>query len=106
MPEHGKFRRVGNSPPYMAAPLPAQDAQLKRLDEELSAATAAYARLQPEVARAQREWERSLDKSMPVGWSPTRGLVAHYTFDGDLSPQVAVLQEARNARPAPAQRGE
>jgi hypothetical protein len=106
VPEHGKFRRVGNSPPYMAAPLPAQDAQLKRLDEELSAATAAYAKLQPEVARAQREWERSLDKSTPVGWSPTRGLVTHYTFDGDLSPQVAVLQESRNTRPASAQRGD
>ena len=104
--EHGKFRRVGNSPPYMAAPLPAQDAQLKRLDEELAAATAAYAKLQPEVARAQREWERSRDKSTPVGWSPMRGLVTHYTFDSDLSPQVAVLQESRNTRPASAQRGD
>jgi hypothetical protein len=104
--EHGKFRRVGNSPPYMAAPLPAQDAQLKRLDEELAAATATYAKLQPEVARAQREWERSLDKSTPVGWSPARGLVTHYTFDSDLSPQVAVLQESRNTRSASAQRGD
>ena len=107
VPEHGKFRRVGNSPPYIAAPLPAQDAQLKRLDEELLAATAAFARLQPEVARAQREWERSFDKSTPVAWAPTRGLVAHYPFDSDLSPQVAVLHEARNARPAAsAQRGD
>ena len=107
VPEHGKFRRVGNSPPYIAAPLPAQAAQLKRLDEELLAATAAFARLQPEVARAQREWERSFDKSTPVAWAPTRGLVAHYPFDSDLSPQVAVLHEARNARPAAsAQRGD
>jgi hypothetical protein len=100
VPEHGKFRRVGNSPPYIAAPLPAQDAQLKRLDEELAAATSAYAKLQPDVARAQREWERSLDKSTAIAWTPTRGLVTHYTFDSDLSPQVAVLQEGRNARPA------
>jgi len=106
VPEHGKFRRVGNSPPYMAAPLPSQDAQLKRLDEELSVATAAYAKLQPEVARAQQEWERSLDKSKPVAWVPTRGLVAYYAFDSDLSPQVAVLQEARNVRPVSAQRGD
>ena len=105
VPEHGKFRRVGNSPPYIAAPLPAQDAQLKRLDEELAAATATYAKLQPDVARAQREWERSLDKSTAIAWAPTRGLVTHYTFDSDLSPQVAVLQEGRNARPA-AQRGD
>jgi hypothetical protein len=100
VPEHGKFRRVGNSPPYIAAPLPAQDAQLKRLEEELTAATAAYAKLQPDVARAQREWERALDKSTPVTWAPTRGLVAYYAFDGDVSPQVAVLQEGRSARPA------
>jgi hypothetical protein len=104
VPEHGKFRRVGNSPPYIAAPLPAQDAQLKRLDEELSAAAAAYAKLQPEVARAQREWERSLDKSTPIAWVPARGLVSYYPFDSDLSPQVAVLQEARNGRPASGQR--
>ncbi|HEU4694415.1 MAG TPA: DUF1553 domain-containing protein [Vicinamibacterales bacterium] len=106
VPEHGKFRRVGNSPPYIAAPLPAQAVQLKRLDEELSAATAAYAKRQPEVARAQREWERSLDASTPVAWVPTRGLVAHYPFDSDLSPQVAVLQEARNARPSATLRGD
>ena len=100
VPEHGKFRRVGNSPPYLAAPLPAQDAQLKRLDEELAAATAAYAKLQPDVARAQRAWESSLVKSTPVSWAPTRGLVTYYTFDSDLSPQVAVLQQTRNGRPA------
>ena len=78
VPEHGKFRRVGNSPPYIAAPLPEQEAQLKRLDDELAAASAAYAKLQPDVARAQREWERSLDQSTrgglgagPRAWSPT-----------------------------------
>ena len=100
VPEHGKFRRVGNSPPYIAAPLPAQDAQLKRLDEELAAASAAYAKLQPDVTRAQREWERALKASAPVeGWAPTRGLVAYYSFDSDLTPQVAVLHDARDRRP-------
>ena len=98
VPEHGKFRRVGNSPPYIAAPLPDQDAQLKRLDEELATATAAYAKLQPEVARAQREWERTLDRSTAVDWAPARGLVAYYPFDGDLAPQIAQLQEGRSAR--------
>ena len=99
VPEHGKFRRVGNSPPYIAAPLPEQDAQLKRLDAELAAASAAYATLQPEVARAQREWEHSLDRSTAVGWVPARGLVAYYSFDNDLTPQVAVLRNAQTVRP-------
>ena len=98
VPEHGKFRRVGNSPPYMAAPLPDQEVELKRLDDELAVASAAYAKLQPDVARAQREWERSLDKSSEVGWAPARGLVAYYPFDSDFVPQVAVLHDAKNAR--------
>jgi hypothetical protein len=100
VPEHGKFRRVGNSPPYIAAPLPEQESQLKRLDDELAAAAAAYAKLQGDVMRAQREWERALDKSTAVGWVPARGLVAHYPFDSDLAPQVAVLHDARAPRPA------
>jgi hypothetical protein len=102
VPEHGKFRRVGNSPPYIAAPLPDQEARLKQLDEELAAARAAYAMLQPEVARAQREWERTLDTSTPVDWAPARGLVAYYPFDSELAPQIALLHEGRNPRPAAA----
>jgi Protein of unknown function (DUF1553)/Concanavalin A-like lectin/glucanases superfamily/Protein of unknown function (DUF1549) len=98
VPEHGKFRRVGNSPPYIAAPLPEQQTQLKQLDDQLTAANAAYAKLQPELARAQREWEPSLDTSRPIVWAPTRGLVAYYSFDGDLTPQVAVLQDAKGSR--------
>jgi hypothetical protein len=93
VPEHGKFRRVGNSPPYIAAPLPEQAAQLARLDDELAAGTAAYAALQPDMARAQREWERSLVKSAPVDWVPARGLVAYYSFDTELTPQVAVTHQ-------------
>jgi len=100
VPEHGKFRRVGNSPPYIAAPLPEQQAQLKQLDDQLAAADAAYSKLQPDLARAQREWERSLDTSRPVVWAPARGLVAHYSFDSNLTPQVAVLQDTKGPRPA------
>ena len=98
VPEHGKFRRVGNSPPYLAAPLPEQQTQLKQLDDQLAAANAAYTKLQPELARAQREWERSLDKSKPIDWTPERELVAYYSFDSNLTPQVAVLQDAKGSR--------
>jgi len=98
VPEHGKFRRVGNSPPYIAAPLPEQQAQLKQLDDQLAAADTAYAKLQPDLARAQREWERSLDTSRPIVWAPDRGLVAYYSFDSDLTPQVALLQDAKGSR--------
>src|SRR5262249_17616748 len=98
VPEHGKFRRVGNSPPYIAAPLPEQQTQLKQLDDQLAAAAAAYAKLQPDLARAQQEWERSLDTSRPLAWAPARGLVAYYSFDNDITPQVAVLQDTKGSR--------
>jgi len=97
VPEHGKFRRVGNSPPYIAAPLPAQQAQLKEFDDQLAAANAAYAKLQPALAQAQREWEQSLDKSKPRAWAPARELVAYYSFDSNLTPEVAVLQNAKGS---------
>jgi hypothetical protein len=90
VPESGKGRRVGNSPPFIAAPLPEQRAQQKQLDDQLAAAESAFAKLQPELARTQKNWERTLDASKPVAWAPSRGLVAYYPLDGDLSTPVFV----------------
>ena len=90
VPEHGRARRVGNSPPFIAAPLPDQRVQLKQLDDQLAAAESAYAKLQPELARAQRTWERTLDASQPMAWAPAHGLVAYYPLDGDLTAPVLV----------------
>lgn len=95
VPEHGKARRVGNSPPYIAAPLPHQQVQLKLLDDQLAAANNKFANLQTELVQAQREWERSLDRSTPLAWSPAQGLVAHYPFDGDLSAPISVSKDGK-----------
>jgi hypothetical protein len=105
VPEHGKFRRVGNSPPYLAAPLPAERDELKKLDDELAAADAAYKQLQPELVRAQRAWERSLDGSAPIQWSPENALVAYFSFENGLKPDVAVLQDTKGPRAPAAPRG-
>src|SRR5262249_2304505 len=61
VPERGKAIRFGNSPPFVKSPTPQQQAQLRGLDEQLSAARAAVARLEPELAAAQAHWERTLD---------------------------------------------
>jgi hypothetical protein len=105
VPEHGKFRRVGNSPPYIAAPLPPQRDELKKLDDELAAAETAYKQLQPELTRAQRAWERTLDASVPIKWAPEQGLVSYFSFDEGLAPEVAVLQNPRGARGPAVPRG-
>ena len=61
---------------------------MKQLDDQLAAAKDTFAKLQPDLVRAQQVWERSLDRSQPVAWAPTRGLVAHYPLDGDLKATI------------------
>jgi len=53
----------------------AQQAGLKTLDEQLAAAESAFQKLQPDLARAQAEWEKSGALSAPVDWTISRGLV-------------------------------
>ena len=86
---------VGNSPPFITAPTPEQQPQLKQLDDELAAAKDAFAKLQPDVAKAQQDWEESLDQTKPLPWGPSRGLVAHYPLDGDLSAQISVSRDGK-----------
>jgi hypothetical protein len=100
VPEQGRARRVGNSPPYVVAPLPAQQDQLKQLDARLAAAENAFARLQPELARTQKAWERTLNGSSAAAtWVTSQGLVAHFPLDGDVKAPVFV-PPAPEKRPA------
>ena len=105
VPEHGKFRRVGNSPPYHhGAAARAAGAVEAARRSSWRPPNAAYAKLQPDLARAQQDWERSLDTSSrwygrrPADWLPTIRSTATRT-------QVAVLQEPRVRVSASAPRG-
>jgi len=95
IPESGKARRYGNSPPFIQAPLPAQQVQLKQLDEQATAAAKKFAGLEPKLKQVQKAWEVSLDRSKAVYWGPTRGLVAYYPFNGDLNAQVFVSADGK-----------
>jgi hypothetical protein len=95
LPESGKARRVGNSPPLIKAPTPDQQRQLKTLDDELAVRARAYAALLPEVERAQQEWEAALNQAQAITWAPARGLVAHYELDGDLKADVSVSPDGK-----------
>ena len=100
--ERGHARRVGNSPPLITAPTAGQQLRLKQLDDELAAANDAFAQLQPDLVKAQQEWEKSLDRTRTVGtvaWGPARGLVAHYPLNGDLSAQVSVSPDGQASAP-------
>ena len=85
VPEHGKARRVGNSPPYITAPTArAAGAQLKQLDDELAAANDALAQAAA-GAGASAAGMGTIAGHVRRRWHgrPTRGLVAHYPLDGD-----------------------
>ena len=91
VPESGKGRRDRQlAALYRRRRCPSNRRQLKRLDDQLAAANAAFAKLQPDLVRAQRQWERTLDPSKPVTWASAEGLVAYYPLDGDLSTPVFV----------------
>ena len=68
--ENGKARRQGNSPPYIKAPTAEQQPKLQQLDAALASATTAFTKLEPEIARAQTEWERTLNRADTTAWGP------------------------------------
>ncbi len=95
IPEIGKARRTGNSPPVVKAPTTAQQTQLDQLDQQLSAATNKFNSLAARMNRSQKDWEKTLNKSASTQWGPTRGLVAHYMLDGDLTAPLSQAQDGK-----------
>ncbi|MDR3633818.1 MAG: DUF1553 domain-containing protein, partial [Isosphaeraceae bacterium] len=81
VPERGKAIKFGNSPPLISAPTPPQQEAVKRLDELIATAELRFRSLEPELMRAQAEWERSLDAARAQDWSPPDGLIAHFALD-------------------------
>ena len=68
IPERGNAQKYGNSPPMIKAPTPAQQAELKRLDQAIAAAEKRV------TARGQREWESKIAPG--ADWFPQRQLDA------------------------------
>ena len=103
VPEIGRSKR-GNSWPYIKAPTPEQQAQLRTFDRRIESAETRFARLGPKLSGAAEAWLRSLVAAEPTKWAPTRGLVAYYALDADLRGQVAPSAAGKN-RTEPAWNG-
>ncbi|MEX2261513.1 MAG: DUF1553 domain-containing protein [Bryobacteraceae bacterium] len=97
--EKGRVFKYGNSPPLIPAPTPDQQAELERMESGLAAAEEEYARLKPELARAQRTWEKSLAKSPPIPWVLPRDLNAYYPLDDNVSGETP---GTKDGKPVPA----
>ncbi len=85
VPEHGKAIKVGNSPPVIAAPTPAQERKLAESENALSAAEARLRGMEPRIATAQSQWERSLAGAAENRWTITRGLAPRFDLTEALA---------------------
>jgi hypothetical protein len=74
VPERGMAFKYGNSPPFIQAPTPPEQSQLRETERKVSAAEARFGKL--DIATAQREWEKSLDRQAELQWSIPQDLVA------------------------------
>ncbi|MEW5977409.1 MAG: DUF1553 domain-containing protein [Acidobacteriota bacterium] len=83
IPEDGRFSNFGNTAPWMVAPTPEQQRQLKRLEEEIDSSERRLEALLKRAAPAQRQWERSLVASPSAHWFPADNLILHQPFDTD-----------------------
>jgi hypothetical protein len=83
VPERGKAIKYGNSPPTIKTPTREQQQQLQELETRLTAASCRYQKLQPRIAAAQSEWEKSLSDTPPLDHDITEGMIARYPGDGE-----------------------
>jgi len=100
VPEKGKAVKVGNSPPMIAAPTADDQRALAALEQKQQHAREEWEAIQPALAAAQTEWERSSAGGTVDDWTPTETLTAKFNLDGSLD------ESAGRTKAAAAQDGE
>ncbi|HEY7329566.1 MAG TPA: DUF1553 domain-containing protein [Gemmataceae bacterium] len=83
VPERGKAIKFGNSPPMIKSPTPAQQEQLRKVEDQLATAERSYQALQPRISKAQVEWEKSLPAASSLDGALTDGMLAHFPLSGE-----------------------
>jgi len=92
VPEDGRARKQGNTPPLMLAPTRDQRVRQAERQTELNLAREALANLEPEIARLQAKWEESVSGQQNDDFTITRALEVHFPLDGN------VLERQGNAK--------
>ncbi len=80
VPEKGLDGQKGNAGPILQLPSPQQQSQLDALKHAIADKEAALP--EKEIAALQMEWEKTRPATLPA--ASTAGLMAHYSFEGDL----------------------
>ena len=79
IPELGRYLKYGNTPPFVKAPTPDQQAKLRQLEGAIAAAGQRFDAMQLAGADRQRIWERSLAPT--IDWAPGHKLDVHLPLD-------------------------
>ncbi len=90
IPDRGRYNKYGNTPPVVKAPTPEQQSRLADLENQAAAAEALWAKLQPELAAAQRAWEQGPGGTAPADWSLEDDLALHKPLDHDAPGRVGL----------------
>ena len=85
MPERGRAIKHGNSDPQIKAPSTEQQAELRRLEEQLTLARDRLNALQPQLSSAQQAWEATSGTSETSNGFLDHNLVSHLPFDGNVT---------------------
>ncbi|HQR32054.1 MAG TPA: DUF1549 domain-containing protein [Blastocatellia bacterium] len=86
--EDGHSFDWGNSPPVMPAPTREQQAQWKRLDEQVAAAETELSKQTKKAKGKERDWEQSLLKSAEQQqWFPEDKLIVRIPLDPQQTPE-------------------
>jgi hypothetical protein len=94
VPESGKAKRTGNSPPFIKVPTPEQASKLAELDREVASARAAFENLDADRRRAQEAWEQTLAPGERTLGGTSRGQV--YRLKPDASFTASPLGPAKS----------
>ncbi|MFN0199029.1 MAG: DUF1553 domain-containing protein [Planctomycetaceae bacterium] len=87
LPEKGRAKKYGNSPPMIAAPTPAHLRKLAKLDQTIREAAEQWETQKPARELALQQWEQQLAASAggaAKDWLPTAKLHGYYPLDGSL----------------------
>jgi hypothetical protein len=85
VPEDGRARKNGNTPPMILAPTADQRTRQAALQLDVQAAKETLAGLESEIARSQAEWEKSAVGEQLPDFNVTRALELHFPLDGDTN---------------------
>jgi hypothetical protein len=81
IPDRGRYFKFGNTPPFIPAPTPGEQAQLHQLESKLASAKQHYQSFKPAIDSSLAAWIKSLPSAKPVDWFVSRGQVAHFPLD-------------------------